>query len=139
MREPLERQIRDLGLERHVLLAGFRTDVIGLQKSFDLFVMSSVTEGLGSAMLDAMACGTPVVATRAGGIPEAIEDGVHGLLVPPHDDEALAQAIVRLLKDEPLRRQLAAAAEERVRREFSVERMVAKTLEVYQRRLAART
>jgi len=64
---------------------------------------------------------------------------VHGLLVPPHDDEALAQAIVRLLKDEPLRRQLAAAAEERVRREFSVERMVAKTLEVYQRRLAART
>ena len=139
LREPLERQIRDLGLERHVLLAGFRTDVIGLQKSFDLFVMSSVTEGLGSAMLDAMACGTPVVATRAGGIPEAIEDGVHGLLVPPHDDEALAQAIVRLLKDEPLRRQLAAAAEERVRREFSVERMVAKTLEVYQRRLAART
>jgi glycosyltransferase involved in cell wall biosynthesis len=139
LREQLERQIRDLGLERHVTLAGFRSDVIGLQKSFDLFVMSSVTEGLGSSMLDAMACGTPVVATRAGGIPEAIDDGVQGLLVPPHDDEALAHAIVRLLQDEALRRQLAAAARQRVLDEFSVDRMVAKTLEVYEKRLAART
>ena len=85
--------------------------------------MSSVTEGLGSPMLDAMACGTPVVATRAGGIPEAIDDEVHGLLVPPQDEAALAQAIVRLLKDAA-----APAAgrggEQRVEDEFSVERMV---------------
>jgi glycosyltransferase involved in cell wall biosynthesis len=138
LRDQLERQIRDLGLERHVFLAGFRSDVIGLQKSFDLFVMSSVTEGLGSSMLDAMACGTPIVATRAGGIPEAIDDEVHGLLVSPHDDDALAQAIVRLLKDKVLRQQLAAAAHQRVIEDFSVEKMVAKTLAVYEQRLSAR-
>ncbi len=98
LRSALERQVRELGLDRHVLLPGFRADAVGLQKSFDVFAMSSVTEGLGSAMLDAMACGTPVVATRAGGIPEAIVDGQHGLLVPPQDPAALAKAIIRLLR-----------------------------------------
>ena len=83
LREPLTRQIRDLGLDKHVVLAGFRDDVHALTRSADLFVMSSVTEGLGSAVLDAMALGLPVVGTRAGGIPEAVEEGVTGLLVPP--------------------------------------------------------
>lgn len=132
---PLERQVRELGLERHVLLPGFRTDAIGLTKSFDLFAMSSVTEGLGSAMLDAMACGTPIVATRAGGIPEAIDDERHGLLVPPQDPPALAQAIVRVLRDADLRRRLAAAGRQRIVDEFSVERMVQKTLEAYEQGL----
>jgi len=136
LRQPLEKQIRALGLERHVLLVGFRPDVIGIQKSFDLFAMSSVTEGLGSAMLDAMACGTPVVATRAGGIPEAIVDGVSGLLVPPHDDQALADGLLRALKDDTLRRTLGAAGRERVMSEFSVDQMVNRTLAVYERQLA---
>ena len=72
-------------------------------KSFDLFVMSSVTEGLGSAILEAMACSRAVVATRAGGIPEAVDDEVTGLIVPPHDEDALAAGIVRLLKSPDLR------------------------------------
>jgi glycosyltransferase involved in cell wall biosynthesis len=135
LRPALERQIRDLGLERHALLPGFRPEVVGLQKSFDLFVMSSVTEGLGSAMLDAMACSTPVIATRAGGIPEAIEDGRDGLLVPPQDHAALAQAIIRLLRDVPLRRRLGAAGRQRIVEAFSVERMVTRTLAVYERGL----
>jgi glycosyltransferase involved in cell wall biosynthesis len=135
LRETLERQIRGLGLERHVLLVGFRTDVIGLQKKFDVFAMSSVTEGLGSAMLDAMACGVPVVATRAGGIPEAIDDGVTGVLVPLHDDDALAEALVKLLRDPALRQRLGAAGRARVADEFSVDRMVARTLDVYRARL----
>src|SRR5206468_2053464 len=80
LREQLERQIRDHHLEKHVLLAGFRTDVLGCIKSFDLFAMSSVTEGLGTSLLDAMACSRPIVATRAGGIPEIVEDGVTGVL-----------------------------------------------------------
>jgi glycosyltransferase involved in cell wall biosynthesis len=134
LREALEHQIKDLGLERHVLLTGFRDDVAGLQKSFDLFVMSSVTEGLGSAMLDAMACNRAVVATRAGGIPEAVEDGVTGLLVPPQDEAALAKAIVRLLKDPSLRERLGGAARQRVVDAFSVEKMVSNTLAVYERR-----
>ena len=135
LRTPLERQVRELGLDRHVLLPGFRPDAIGLQKSFDVFAMSSVTEGLGSAMLDAMACGTPVVATRAGGIPEAVTDGQEGLLVPPEDPRALAGAIVRLLRDADLRRRLGAAGRARVAAEFSVETMVGRTLAAYERLL----
>jgi glycosyltransferase involved in cell wall biosynthesis len=131
LREALERQIKDHGLERHVLLTGFRDDVIGLQKSFDIFVMSSVTEGLGSAMLDAMACSRPVVASRTGGIPEAIEDGVTGVLVPPQDEPALAGAITRLLRDPERQLTLAAAGRQRIVESFSVERMVRATLEAY--------
>jgi glycosyltransferase involved in cell wall biosynthesis len=139
LRSTLEQQVKALGLERHVFLPGFRHDVLGLQKSFDIFVMSSLTEGLGSAMLDAMACGTPIVGTIAGGIPEAIEDGRTGLLVKPHHPDELAAAIVRLLNDPALRIDLGAAARASVERSFSVERMVEGTLAVYQSRLAART
>ncbi len=136
LRASLERQIKDLGLDRHVILGGFRDDVIGLIKSFDLFVMSSVTEGLGTSILDAMACGKAVVGTRTGGIPEAVQDGVTGLLVPPHDERALADAIVRVLKDRGLRDQLAAAGLHRATTHFSVERMVQETLAVYEQRLS---
>ena len=87
LRGALERQVREHHLEKHVLLAGFRPDVLSLHKAFDLFVMSSVTEGLGTSLLDAMACGKPIVATTAGGIPEVVADGETGLLVPPRDHD----------------------------------------------------
>jgi glycosyltransferase involved in cell wall biosynthesis len=135
LREALERQIKELALERHVFLTGFRSDALGLIKSFDVFVLSSITEGLGSAVLEAMACRRPIVATRAGGIPEAVIDGVTGLLVPPHDEPGLAAAIVRLLKDRTLAMTLADAGRTRVEDAFSVERMVSGTLEVYRRRM----
>jgi L-malate glycosyltransferase len=134
LREPLARQIKDLGLERHVILAGFRDDALGLMKSFDLFVMSSVTEGLGSAMLEAMACGKAIVGTRAGGIPEAVADGVTGRLVPPADDESLARAIVDVLRDEARRREMGEAGRRRVVEEFSIEQMVEGTLAAYQQK-----
>jgi glycosyltransferase involved in cell wall biosynthesis len=133
LREQLERQVRDYHLEKHVLLPGFRTDVIGCIKGFDLFVMSSVTEGLGTSLLDAMACARPIVATRAGGIPEIVEHGVNGLLVEPRDHHGLADAIVRMLKDEPLRRRMGDAGFARVQERFTVERMLAGTLAVYER------
>ncbi len=135
LRAALERQIRDLGLDRHVLLAGFRNDVLGLMRSFDVFVMSSITEGLGSAVLEAMACERPVVATLAGGLPEAVEAGVTGLLVPPRDDAAMEEAIVRLLNDAALRTQFGRAGRRRVLEQFSVERLVAETARVYEARL----
>jgi glycosyltransferase involved in cell wall biosynthesis len=78
LRQSLEHQIKHLGLEKHVVLAGFRPDVLSVHKSFDIFVMSSVTEGLGTSILDAMAAGRPVVATTAGGIPEIVRDGETG-------------------------------------------------------------
>jgi L-malate glycosyltransferase len=133
LREQLERQIRDYHLEKHVLLAGFRTDVIGCIKGFDLFVMSSVTEGLGTSLLDAMACSRASVATRAGGIPELVEAGRTGVLVEPRDHAAMAREIVRLLKDDELRRQMGEAARTRVAERFTVERMVAETAAVYER------
>src|SRR5262245_41859369 len=133
LREPLQHQVKAHHLEKHVLLPGFRTDVFGCIKGFDLFVMSSVTEGLGTSLLDAMACARPIVATSAGGIPEIVEDGVNGLLVPPRDHTAMASAILRMLKDARLRQQMGEAGLARVRERFTVERMIAATAAVYAR------
>jgi glycosyltransferase involved in cell wall biosynthesis len=129
----LERQIKDHHLEKHVFLAGFRPDVLSVHKGFDIFVMSSVTEGLGTSLLDAMACAKPIVATTAGGMPEVVVDGTTGLLVPPRDHEAMADAIVRLLTDAKARRAMGAAGQARVREHFSAERVVQDTLEIYRR------
>ena len=133
LREQLTKQVHEHHLEKHVLLPGFRTDVLGCIKGFDLFVMSSVTEGLGTSLLDAMACARPIVATTAGGIPEIVEDGVNGMLVPPRDQTALATAIVRALKDGELRQRMGDAGLTRVNARFTVERMVAETASVYAR------
>lgn len=132
LRGALERQVRELHLDKYVLLPGFREDVLSLAKTADLFVMSSNTEGLGSTVLDAMAMGLAVVGTRTGGIPEAVVDGETGLLVPPRDPAALAGAIVRLLQDEPLRRRIGAAGQKRVEAQFDVAHLVAGTLAAYE-------
>jgi glycosyltransferase involved in cell wall biosynthesis len=132
LRGSLEHQVKALHLEKHVLLPGFRDDVLALLKGFDIFVMCSETEGLGTSILDAMACGKPVVGTRTGGIPEVVEEGVTGLLVEPRDPQSLADAITTLLKDEGLRTRMGAAGLARVREQFTVDRMVAGTLAVYE-------
>jgi L-malate glycosyltransferase len=131
LREALEHQIKHHHLEKHVILTGFRPDVLSLHKAFDIFVMSSITEGLGTSVLDAMAAGKPVVATRTGGIPEVVVDGETGFLVPPRDHRAMADAIVKLLEDADLRRQMGAAGRARVCEHFTAEVMVRKTVEVY--------
>jgi glycosyltransferase involved in cell wall biosynthesis len=133
LREALERQVKEYHLEKHVLLPGFRTDVLGCLKSFDLFVMSSVTEGLGTSLLDAMACARPIVATEAGGIPEVVSHGITGLLVPPRDHAAMAAAIIALINDKTRRQQMGDAGFARVNEKFSVERMIAGTAAVYAR------
>jgi L-malate glycosyltransferase len=133
LRPALERAIRDHRLEKHVLLAGFRPDVLSMHKAFDIFVMSSVTEGLGTSLLDAMAAGKPVVATSTGGIPEVVLDGVTGLLVAPRDHQAMAAAIVRLLKNPSLRQRMGEAGAARAREKFSADRMLEQTVRVYQR------
>ena len=133
LREHLEHMVREYRLEKHVLLPGFRTDVIGCIKGFDLFVMSSITEGLGTSSLDAMACRKAVIGTSAGGIPEVVADGRTGIIVPPRDAQSLADAIIRLVRDEPLRKQMEEAAYSRVRERFTVERMVMETSAVYAR------
>jgi glycosyltransferase involved in cell wall biosynthesis len=136
LRESLAQQIRHQHLDKHVMLTGFRTDPLSVLKALDIFVMSSVTEGLGTSLLDAMACGKPIVATRAGGIPEVVADEETGILVPPRDAHAMAGAILRLLGDKSLRDRMGAAGLARVRANFTAEIMAAKTLEVYGRLLA---
>ena len=133
LREHLDRLVREHHLEKHVRLPGFRTDVLGCLKSFDLFVMSSVSEGLGTSLLDAMACSKAVVATRVGGIPEVVHEGVTGLLVEPRDHRQLANAILELLRNHEQREHYGTAGFERVRERFTVERMLAETVAVYAR------
>jgi len=133
LRPVLEKQVKHLALEKHVLLPGFREDVLSLMKSADLFVMSSITEGLGSAVLDAMAMELPVVGTRAGGIPEVVVPGETGEVVGPGDARELAAAIVKLLKDPVRRRAYGEAGRQRVAKQFDVEHLVSGTLAAYLR------
>jgi glycosyltransferase involved in cell wall biosynthesis len=138
LREQLEREIRHKHLERHVFLAGFRSNPIELTKSFDVFALSSVTEGLCTALVDAMAASRPAVATTAGGIPEVVVDGETGFLVPPKEPEAMADCIVRLLKDPALRERMGMAGLARARARFTVDRMVEETNAVYERVVGTR-
>lgn len=133
LREALEKQIHEKHLERHVFLSGFRTDALELTKAFDLFVMSSVHEGMCTALVDAMAASKAAVATTAGGIPEVMVDGETGFLVAPRDHHAMAEKLILLLKDEQLRARMGAAALKRARARFTVERMVEGTAGVYER------
>ncbi len=132
LRASLEEQIRHKHLERHVFLAGFRPDVLSLVKDFDIFALSSVQEGMCTSLVDAMAASKPAVATAVGGIPEVLADGETGYLVAPRDDRAMADRLVRLLKDEALRETMGAAALARARQYFTVERMVAETAAAYE-------
>lgn len=133
---PLAAQIRAaraaLGLGGTLHLAGQRGDADALIAACDVFVLSSREEGLGTVLLDAMLCGKPVAATAAGGIPEVVEDGVTGVLVPVGDAAALGAAIADLCRDEARRAAMGAAARVRVRR-FGVDQTAEDTLAVYRR------
>jgi L-malate glycosyltransferase len=133
LRPALQRQIKHLGLEHSVKLVGFRPDILSLLGGLDVFVMSSLTEGLGTSILDSMAASRAVVATTAGGIPEIVVNGETGLLVPPGHAPPLAEAIIALLADPARRQAMGAAGLARVREHFTVERMVDVTLAVYER------
>ena len=99
--DELERQAAALRIAHRVVFTGRRDDVPAVTAALDVAVLPSYREAQGLSILEAMALSRPVVASRVGGIPEVIEDGVSGLLVPPHDAAALAAAIVRLLTDHP--------------------------------------
>ena len=131
LRAALERQLKELNLDKHVLLPGFRADILSFIRSFDVFVMSSLFEGLGTSLLDAMALSKPTVASDTGGIPEVVSHGETGLLVRPRDARALASAIASLLKDPEQRERMGLAGLNRVTRLFSAEQMVERTLGVY--------
>jgi len=132
LRGELAARTREGGLEGRVVFAGFRDDVDRLLAAFDVFCLSSRLEGLGTSLLDAMAFARPVVATAAGGMPEAVEDGVTGRVVPVRDPVALARALLDLLGDPGRRRVMGEAGRRRFLERFTADRMVEETLGVYE-------
>ena len=118
LREKLEKQIEDMGLSGRVELPGHVVDIPKFIGELDIAVLCSNTEGLPNVLVEYMAAGRPVVATRVGGAEELIDDGVHGLIIEPQDPTALAEAIDRLLSDRDLASRLAAAGRSRVEEDY---------------------
>lgn len=136
-REELEAQARALEIAERVVFTGRREDVPAVTAALDVAVLPSYREAQGLVILEAMALGRPVVATRVGGIPEMVEDGVTGLLVPAHDSQALAAAIVRLLTDHSLADVIGRAGHDLVHDRFCVELMVSAVEDIYDAGAAA--
>ncbi|HID63265.1 MAG TPA: glycosyltransferase family 1 protein [Anaerolineae bacterium] len=128
----LKHLVESLELEDKVVFTGFRTDVPRLIAALDVVVLSSsAPEPFGRVVIEGMAAGKPVIATAAGGVPEIIEDGVSGILVPPKDARAMGKAILRLLSDREMARRMGLAARQRVEERFSARGYVAATQKAY--------
>ena len=130
-REAIERQASALGVIRHTLFVGYQEEVGGWYDAFDVLVLPSANEGTPVVAIEALAAGCPVVATRVGGVPDVVEDGMTGYLVKPRDTQALADRLEQLARDPELRRTLGVAGKERVRHRYAVERLIADTDELY--------
>ncbi|MCU7840362.1 MAG: glycosyltransferase family 4 protein [Candidatus Thiodiazotropha sp. (ex Troendleina suluensis)] len=135
LKTELEGQIVAMNLQQHVIMAGFRKDLPNILPCLDLLVHPALMEGLGIALLQGASAGLPIVAVDAGGMPEVVEDGVNGFLVPGGSVEALGDALSQLLANETLRRQMGESGREKMRRSFSVEQMVEGNLQVYRKLL----
>ncbi|MBI4720432.1 MAG: glycosyltransferase [Chitinivibrionia bacterium] len=130
-RREIERAAGKLGLRERILLPGYKADAKRYIRHFDVYVLSSLTEGLPIAILEAMHAGTPVVATAVGGVPDLLLNGEAGLLVPPADPRALADAVKKLMQDRGLAGELSRRAQEVVRSKYSLEAMARSYLEAY--------
>jgi len=137
-RPSLERYSAQLGLGGRVLFTGFRQDVPEFLSEVQVSVLPSLSEALSNTLLESMAAGVPVVATRVGGNPEAVEDGVTGFLVPSREPEALAAAVSHLLENAPLAQAMGRAGRQRAAEQFSLERLTQETESLYIRLLMKR-
>ncbi len=135
--EELRKAIVQAGLAGNVRLVGFREDLERILPCLDAVVHPATMEGLGVSLLQAAACGVPVVASRVGGIPEIVRDGVNGHLVPPRDPAALQQALLSLLQDKGLARKMGMAGRLLVEQEFSIQAMVEGNRNVYRELVSA--
>lgn len=122
-----------LGLDEAVRFLGFRRDIPEILQALDVFVLSSLSEGLSLTLLEAEAAGLPIVATHVGGNPEVVEDGVTGFLVPSQQEEPLAAALARLLQDEALRARLGERGREAYLRHYTLDAMVDGYARLYRR------
>jgi glycosyltransferase involved in cell wall biosynthesis len=137
-RHQLEDAIAALGLTNAVQLLGTRSDVVNLLADSDLFVLSSRSECLPMSVIEAMAAGLPVVASAVGGVPELVEHGRTGILVPPDDPALLADAIAQLARDAGLRRRMGEAGRARAEALFDVDGFRLAHVDLYARELARR-
>ena len=137
-RDELQAQIEREKLNDSVRLIGFQDDVLSLVGAGDVFVLSSLSEPFGLAIIEAMALGKPVVATRSGGPLEIVADGESGILVAPSSSAEMAQALLRLLGDESERKRMGQAARCRYVEHFTSERMAREIAEVYRLAIGAK-
>ena len=137
-RSAVEKVLGEGGVRGAAWLPGARDDVPALLRAMDVFVLPSRAEGISNTILEAMATGLPVIATRVGGNPELIIDGITGCLVPPSDVEALAHAMARYATDGFLRAEQGRAARERAVMRFGLEQMVRRYDVLYGRLLLER-
>jgi glycosyltransferase involved in cell wall biosynthesis len=126
----LKEQVERAGLEDKVRFLGWRPDVDEIMGCFDIFVLPSLNEGMGRVLVEAMAAGLPIVASRVGGISDLVKDGKNGLLVPPADAPALAKAIFDLLADKKTRNRMGKAGT-KMCRPYSAEAMVEQIDDLY--------
>ncbi len=129
--EDLKTLVRQLDLENRVIFTGLRDDVAEILRQLDVFLLSSTTEGLSIATIEAMGLGKPVVVTDSGGPREIVEDAVTGFLVPPANPHALAEKVVRLLEDKDLARNLGRRARAHVRAKFSLAQCLDRYIKLY--------
>jgi glycosyltransferase involved in cell wall biosynthesis len=138
LRESLKQRAEMLGLQSRVHFVGARRDLGNILGAVDLFTMPSLWEGLPLSLVLAMGAGLPVIATRVAGIPEVVEDGVSGLLVPPGDSDELGHALARVVEDPALRTALGERARSVVTPRFGVDQYVGSMTGLYDRLLAAK-
>jgi sugar transferase (PEP-CTERM/EpsH1 system associated) len=130
-RSDLEKLVRSLGLDHIVRFLGWRTDAASILPCLDAFALSSLSEGISLALLEAMAAGLPIVATHVGGNPLVVEEGVTGWLVPPQAADVTADAILALLRDPATRCAMGRSGRDRAKTRFSVDRMARDYERVY--------
>jgi len=130
-RESLERMVDKLKIRNKAIFTGIRRDIPEILSMLDVFVLPSLNEGLPMALLEAQAARVPTIATRVGAIPHVIEDGTTGILIPPKDSQAIAQAIMVVLSDKKFASEIAQKGFERVRDNFSSKKMGDKYLSIY--------
>jgi glycosyltransferase involved in cell wall biosynthesis len=133
---PLEGKIREriksLNLEQYVFLRNYYERIAEIYKSIDLLVLPSITEGVPAVILEAMAFEIPIVATEVGGIPEMVEDGKSGILVPPKNSQALAEAIIKVYENQNFAKNLAKKAKENFEKYFTAEKMAKEYEKIYE-------
>jgi len=135
-RPNLEKTASSLGIKNSVIFAGMRKDVPEILSILNVFVLPSLNEGLPMALLEAQGAQIPVVATSVGAIPDVVEDGVTGILIPPKDPQAIAEAIIMILSDRKIAHGMAQKGFERVMENFSAEKMASKYLSIYRELLS---